>query len=144
MSARLALKKPNPIKPTQKLNILKGRCILILIKTILFNNFFSKNNFSNTKKDLFMVCLGIRQLLFMNIVIFLNECAINDDIIIMGYSVCVALCRPYLCKHNLWKIHIYCKTNNPPPKKKMGWVFLCVFIFWVFFFFFAQHKHRLQ
>ena len=53
-----------------------------------------------------MVCLGIRQLLFMNILIFLNECAINDDIIIMGYSVCVALCRPYLCKHNWWKIHI--------------------------------------
>ena len=87
-----------------------------------------------------MVCLGIRQLLFMNIVIFLNECAINDDIIIIGYSVCVALCRPYLCKHNWWKIHIYSKTIKPPPppkkkKKKLGWGFLCVFIFWVFFFF---------
>ena len=81
-----------------------------------------------------MVCLGIRQLLFMNIVIILNECAIND-IIIMGYSVCVALCRTYLCKHNWWKIHIYSKTSNPPPqKKKLGWGFLRVFIFWVFFF----------
>ena len=36
------------------LHILKGRCILILIKTILFNNFFSRNNFINTKKDFYL------------------------------------------------------------------------------------------
>ena len=34
--------------------ILKGRCILILIETILFNNFFSRNNFKNTKKDFYL------------------------------------------------------------------------------------------
>ena len=36
------------------LNILKGRCILNLIKTILFN-FFSSNNFTNTKKDFYLL-----------------------------------------------------------------------------------------
>ena len=35
----------------------------------------------------------------------LKECAIDDDII-MGYSLCVTLCRLYLYKHNWWKIHI--------------------------------------
>ena len=30
----------------------------------------------------------------------LNECDIDNDIVIMGYSVCVTLCRLYLNKHN--------------------------------------------
>ena len=50
----------------------------------------------------------------------------------MGYSVCVALCRPYFCKHNWWKIHIKSKTNKT-PSKNTGLGFLRVFIFWVFF-----------
>ena len=41
------------------------------------------------------------------LIIIINECAMDhDDIIIMGYSVCVALCKLYLYKHNWWKIHI--------------------------------------
>ena len=48
------IKKTQPKKLTQKLNILMGRCILILNKTILFNNFFSRNNFKNTKKDFYL------------------------------------------------------------------------------------------
>ena len=81
-----------------------------------------------------MVCLGIRWLLFMNILIFLNECAINDDIIIMGYSVCVALCRPYLCKHNWWKIHIKSKTNKNSQKKNWAGIFYVFLFFGCFFF----------
>ena len=40
IECKAGIKKTQPQKKnTQKLNILKGRCILILIKTILFNNF---------------------------------------------------------------------------------------------------------
>ena len=72
----------------------------------------------------------------------LKECAIDDDIIIMGYSVCVTLCRPYLSKQNWWKIKTHpfrVKTNNPPlkkkkkkKKKKKTELGLCVFFSWVF------------
>ena len=112
-----------PQKNTQKnyiyiyiyIYILKGRCILIPIKTILFN-FFSSNNFTNTKKDFYLWsnCLGIYPIAIMNI---LNECAIYDNIIIMGYSVCVTICRLYLSKHNCFFLPVF---------------FLCVF-FWCFF-----------
>ena len=30
----------------------------------------------------------------------LNECAIDNDNVIIEYSVCVTLCRLYLNKHN--------------------------------------------
>ena len=54
IECKAGIKKPNQKKKkkksTQKLNILKRRCIFILIKTILFNNFFSRNNFTNTKR----------------------------------------------------------------------------------------------
>ena len=79
------------------LNILKERCILNLIKTILFN-FFSSNTFTNTiKRLLFIVQLSRYPIAIMNI---LNECVIDNDIVIMGYSVCVTLCRLSLNKHN--------------------------------------------
>ena len=54
IECKAGIKKTQPQKKHQKLNILKGRCILILIKTILFNNFFSRNNFTNTKKDFYL------------------------------------------------------------------------------------------
>ena len=47
-------KKKKKKKNTQKLNILKGRCILILIKIILFNNFFSMNYCTNTENDFYL------------------------------------------------------------------------------------------
>ena len=47
-------KKKKKKKNTQKLNILKGRRILILIRTTLFNNFISRDNFTNTKKDFYL------------------------------------------------------------------------------------------
>ena len=56
IECKAGIKKTQPQKKKniQKPNILKGRCILILIKTILFNNFFSRNNFTNTKKDFYL------------------------------------------------------------------------------------------
>ena len=67
----------------------------------------------------------------------LNDCAIDDDIIIMGYSVCVTLCR--LCLSNIigGKYIFSVKTNKTP--KKLGCFFMwdyCFFFFFAVFFFF--------
>ena len=57
----------------------------------------------------------------------LNECAIDDDNNIMGYSVCVTLCKLY---GNIigGKYIFRVKTNKTNKKKKLGWGF------YVFFF----------
>ena len=106
IECKAGINKPQKTKK-QKLYIyiLKGRCILIPIKTILFN-FFSSNNFTNTKKDFYLWsnCLGIYPIAIMNI---LNECGIYDNIIIMGYSVCVTICRLYLSKHNCFFFYLF-------------------------------------
>ena len=73
---------------------MKGRYILILIKRIFCFNFFSNNNFTNTKRTFIYgpTAWPVQVSYIMNI---LNECAIDDDIIIMQYSVCMTLYRLY-------------------------------------------------
>ena len=60
IECKAGIKKTQPQKTNPKTKYIQGKVHINSDQTILFNNFFSRNNFTNTKKGLlFMVCLGI-------------------------------------------------------------------------------------